>query len=77
MALSSGHFSRAMALIDAGADFDPLAPYIPQYVLNAAGSGDVGMLRLLISNKASIDVVDASGRNPLQIAQKRKRYAAV
>jgi len=55
-------------LLDSGARFDPQAPEVKRTLCTAATRGRLDTLRFLLSQKASVDVVDKRGRSPLQIA---------
>jgi len=55
-------------LFDAGARFDPKAPRVADFVCMAAKAGKPDALRLLLSWKTPVDVVDKQGNSPLQLA---------
>ena len=58
-------------LIGAGAKFDPHARFVTETMCNVASNGNLALLRVLIENKAPVDVVDDKGRSPLELAKMR------
>ena len=61
------------ALINAGVRLNPKSEAVCRAVCSAAFDGDVDMLKVLVSSNAAVDIVDAGGNSPLQLAMMRDR----
>ena len=59
----------AKTLLENGAHFSPRAEYVKEAMCAAAEKGDADMVQLLISAKAPVDVKNADGQTPLQMAR--------